>query len=988
MRKLILSAAVALAVLQIQIAIPGSKQGGERSNKAIVTVGTPEAKAFIRKIGRAFRRVGRAIRRGLRKVGRAFRKVGNNIKKGFKKAGKAIKKGFKKVGKAFKKAGTAIKKGFKKAGTAIKKGLKKVGKVLKKVGKAVVDVIAGPIKLIINIVKGLVGFIKLVKKHGFKGALKEVWNRFKRKVKKELDYIKAQFKTVFTGFRKVLVMKSFSLKAIEGFARTVTKTAKNLTSRFLKNVGTPKLFADVLGWIAAAPLYPSTLAAVTPLAAISFGFRALMKFVMPKLILGIGGAFDAAKHSKAGKLFGTIAKGLLKAVGIGGGVLMAFIKNPATKEKVKMVFLKIANVAGKIQQGVQGALKVAEAVRSGNFESIEKAVSSTATIPDKLGPDDMKRMIEGLMDLAKDQIWLLVSKPLRSLMQKAMSALDRLIDIPRNALVAAVGTIPFAGGVLAAALNMGLGFIVDMIKNLIMDGAMKIAETLLTDIWGDIKGSVTAQLMKSGKSKKKAEAFLKLATLVGKVAGDVSSGLKQAAQGIKGTIGGLVSTALDKLLMKGIRNADLRKIISDAVGVVAQELSKGGFKLSSLKASVIKVLQKINTPLSRLVASKITNANLKSIVQKGVSTVIGALSNNAGVGKLMKNPFGFLTQLGQDVLAKVQPELINLLVGKINNPSLKNIVKTALNTLADEVKARGFKALLNFKALFGKLYANLKSPVLNMILAGIKDVDVKAIVSNGLSYVLGKLESDGIANFLKGGGIKKVFVDLLTAIKSPLVNLITKGIASETLRTAAANALNAIIAKVQSGNLAQALNFKKLIADVIRTLKPAIVTFLTGKINDAGLKSALAGSIGPAVDKIVGMVEKGSFKGLIDVLVSAAEPAILKLKAHVTAQIPAPLNAMVGQAFDKVIPMLKTGEGRSKLLREGPKMLWSALTGYLDKLYQQAKTLVKNKVQEVKDTIHNIVGELRGAFQNITATLGQLKNLGNLLKGIRLPSLG
>lgn len=64
-----------------------------------------EADAFVRRIGRAFRRVGRAIKRGVRKIGKgikkAVKKVGKGIKKVVKKVGKAVKKVVKKIGKFF-----------------------------------------------------------------------------------------------------------------------------------------------------------------------------------------------------------------------------------------------------------------------------------------------------------------------------------------------------------------------------------------------------------------------------------------------------------------------------------------------------------------------------------------------------------------------------------------------------------------------------------------------------------------------------------------------------------------------------------------------------------------------------------------------------------------------------------------------------------------------------------------------------------------------
>ena len=71
----------------------------------------------------------------VRKLIRGAKKLGKKIKRAFRRAGSKIKKAFKKAGKAIKKAGQKIKKAFKKAGKKIVQWGKKVKEQLISAGK-------------------------------------------------------------------------------------------------------------------------------------------------------------------------------------------------------------------------------------------------------------------------------------------------------------------------------------------------------------------------------------------------------------------------------------------------------------------------------------------------------------------------------------------------------------------------------------------------------------------------------------------------------------------------------------------------------------------------------------------------------------------------------------------------------------------------------------------------------------------------------------
>ena len=99
---------------------------------------------FFKKIGRAFKRVGRKIWRGIKRVGkkiwRSAKRVGRKVWRGLKRFGRKVWRGVKKVGKkvwrGVKRVAKKAWKGIKKAGKWAWKGIKKVGKVALKFAKS------------------------------------------------------------------------------------------------------------------------------------------------------------------------------------------------------------------------------------------------------------------------------------------------------------------------------------------------------------------------------------------------------------------------------------------------------------------------------------------------------------------------------------------------------------------------------------------------------------------------------------------------------------------------------------------------------------------------------------------------------------------------------------------------------------------------------------------------------------------------------------
>jgi hypothetical protein len=55
----------------------------------------------------------------------------------------------------------------------------------------------------------------------------------------------------------------------------------------------------------------------------------------------------------------------------------------------------------------------------------------------------------------------------------AIGKLVQLLDVPRSALISAVGSIPYAGGILSSALNFAIGLMVEQLTGLISNEFIK-----------------------------------------------------------------------------------------------------------------------------------------------------------------------------------------------------------------------------------------------------------------------------------------------------------------------------------------------------------------------------------------------------------------------------------------------------------------------------------------------------------------------------------
>lgn len=555
--------------------------------------------------------------------------------------------------------------------------------------KDFVCTVSGPFCIIFNVVQGAVGFIgKLVH---YKMNLGEVMmsylTEFRTFINDEINFAKTEITALFGGFKTVI--KGGSVSA---FIEKTTLTVQKIVARFSKDVQVPTLIAEGLSWVVAPLVTAAVTPAVLPLIAVYQGVQALMNWAIPELFLGVGTPFDKRGHDGAPEGFlGWFLEQIRGIAGIGkGGIIRdVFERDPSIGEKVKNVVLMKADVTRKVQAALELGLKVANAARAGTLDGLEKVVVATQALPIELSATDVTQMTDGLANLAEEQLWLKAREPLANLLGAALGALDRLLDIPRNALVAAVGTVPFVGGVMAAVLNFGLGIIVQQIKDAIQEMVLGLAKDSVHGVTTELKIPLAAQL--AGRASAPAKpAFAGLLRVAAQLGGEARAMLKAAADSARATMKASLGLALEGLLLRGVDHAELRQLVGSALTPVSDLLGQPGVTVASVLA---RVLAQVAAPVSQLVAKLVPDATLSGIVRGGLQQVLQASGDSATVRTLAQAGSGLTAGLASRFFEESKAKLATFLRAKY--AAAPQRATDALAQLKRAIDEQGFGALFS-----------------------------------------------------------------------------------------------------------------------------------------------------------------------------------------------------------------------------------------------------------------------------------------------------
>jgi phage-related protein len=678
----------------------------------------------VRNVGRTISNVGRGIHRFVqgasRTVGHGLQQLGRGVGQLVQNAGRSIQTFMRNAGRVAKQGWDGFTRGVSNLAKGAMKGLQQFGKWVGTNAKKAADWVKQNLKIdikdlfcktigiaicpIIDIVQAAGKFIGKVTRHGLPKAIQMTFEELINDFKNKVNRVTRQLEDVFKSFRSVLSMKEYRFEKIMDFTKTVVVAVKNVHDELPNPLPSP--FKDVNGWILGGSIGLSLAPAVAGIAAAHFGVRKLMEFAVPKLILGAGAAFKFV-NDKLPEGFDKFVSGLLKVAGAGAGAILPnLIKNPRTKARLKAAFLQAANIAGKIEKALDSGLKVAEAMRRGSFESMELALAQGQTLTaGQLTREDIGNLIDGLGDFLKDQIVVAIEDPIRKLLSKALSMLNRLLDIPRTALVSGVGTIPFVGGVIAGALNFGIGMVVEMINNFLIEQVMELVRGIVSDSVDSMRDVLKAELTRTRSNREAASGFAGLLQVVKQLAGDVSRSLKTAASGARGSLVALAGTAVQELVLRGIADGDLRRIISSALEGLAGELGKPGVTFAKVLSSL---LRSVAGPIADLVGKR-APAPIRGALSAAVRAVLGGQVNIARIKALASNPKGFLSGLANDLLkgGPVRSALIGYLKQAVPGVANAPIVQKVAG-LAARVGREGFGALMHMTEELGDIVASLR----------------------------------------------------------------------------------------------------------------------------------------------------------------------------------------------------------------------------------------------------------------------------------------
>lgn len=471
---------------------------------------------------------------------------------------------------------TKVTEGARKAGEAIVKGLEVVGESL-----------CGPPCLIKRIVDTMGNETR-----------RNEW----------VDKLQGAMRGLADSFKQILI--KFEPSNAQAEARDFffkTQSALETLMAQIEDVFLPRFFGlEVLIRKAiSTTISGTTLPVVLLLGSVHYGVKQFLKWLIPELIFLSGNAFKEIEKQPLLKMIFDILKAFT-------GPIMGLFKQILQPDKVK-----------KLQEGIEKALDITAKIEDAAKRAIAAATSGGdpgATLDGALDPGFLKspevvgRVVEELSKFARAEIRHALRAPFTKLLNLLLSALNKVLDIPRNALVASVGSIPFVGGILAGSLNFLLGLIVEKINELIGDFLMDFAETSVDDTLGEIfealKKKVTGKGPAAEKNRVAFDAFL---NMVQTVLGSLTDKLKAARDGLKNSLGKTIASGV-----AAVGGTILKQVVTqlnigdpDAKQLVLELIHRAQGAATTFSATpvvvkdVVRTIASIGAPVGAFVIKKI-----------------------------------------------------------------------------------------------------------------------------------------------------------------------------------------------------------------------------------------------------------------------------------------------------------------------------------------------------------------------------------------------
>jgi hypothetical protein len=446
------------------------------------------------------------------------------------------------------------------------------------------------------------------------------------------------------------------------------------------------------------------------MATLHFAAKKFMAWFLPELIFATGdlaGRMDS--QAKKSTVSGTNQKSkndtneLLKIVvdvlktvaGVGLGVV-ANLQTPEKKEKMRAAIEKALGVAEKVKAASERALALA--AKQARGETVSEAERDAILDVDLVKKNPIG-FLRALAPVVTDEVWLSVQEVLRKVIGKLLASLAKVLDIPRNAVVGAVGTIPFVGGVLASLLNFGMGFLVDALLDLLGNQLLEMAKTIVVDVLSSrqpgnegLFPAIEKQLTgKNPKAQKKVAGFASFLQFAQGLMGEITQFLIDARESMKQNIaqviakgtGKVAGQVLEQVLsrLKGIPAgvASLVREVFDRMGDAGRALAESPVVAKTVVAKVVKAA----APIGDYFLGLVPDAPLRRMLLAGHSLVVDGLQD---VTVIAQDPARFASGIADTVGIYAKEQLDKALAHKSVAPE-RALAGNSLDAMLDVLRA-------------------------------------------------------------------------------------------------------------------------------------------------------------------------------------------------------------------------------------------------------------------------------------------------------------
>jgi hypothetical protein len=508
------------------------------------------------------------------------------------------------------------------------KWFQQAGQVLEKAGKVILESLCGPPCVIEKITRVM----------SDENARKQWASDLEEKMKAMADSFKGMFFDI-TNAREIPAKAA-------SFASTTFTNLQGIILQ-IQDMFLPKAFGMevLIGNAIAAGLTGAITLPVMGLATIHFGVKELIKWLIPELLFATGNIYADIENKRMDPLvqgfFGFMKAIAGPIVGIIGNVL-----KPEKKAKLAAAIEKALNIAQKIRDATTRGLEAARA--AGGAAAVQTAMNSA--LPDDFLQDkkNIPAIIGALSEFATEEIWAALQKPFEKLMGAVITALNKVIDIPRNALVGAVGSIPFVGGILSGALNLGLGFIVDKIDQGISDFLMSFVEEMVKKSLKEIFEDLKRKLTDPNAPPSRLRGFQGFLNFVNAATQHVTTQLKAAKAALQnslaGNIAGLAGTAASAGIKAAIQGMSLPADIKEMLSLVLDRVPETASTMAATPIqakNIVRSLANIGAPIGELLIRKIpAEPAVTRLLTRAHAGLMGALDD---IGAVKDDPLKALS---------------------------------------------------------------------------------------------------------------------------------------------------------------------------------------------------------------------------------------------------------------------------------------------------------------------------------------------------------